>query len=270
MKFKLQINALVVGVLLIAWIVPARSQVVKLPWKSLGPTGGGVNCLLQSGGSFYAGGYGTIFRSIDKGNTWSSISDSLPQATDINEIIEMDGILYAGTKNGVFLLPANGKYWESINTNWPSNTSSSNSIGPDVNRIAFVNGTLYAGTKDKGLFQYVKNPAQWKEVIDFPTKTTIKDIIGDSEVLLVATDGGTFRLKSGSWNKIDRLPVLVNCFEKKDDLTQVYAGTTDGIYFSSDKGLTWTFIPNNIPGIDKNITSLKITNNTWLAGTHPV
>ena len=64
-----------------------------------------------------------IFKSTDKGNTWTSISSNLPKKGSVYAIEEdhMDsGLLFCGTEYGAFFSPDNGKSWKQLSNGLPT------------------------------------------------------------------------------------------------------------------------------------------------------
>ncbi|MBD3415379.1 MAG: glycosyl hydrolase [Candidatus Aminicenantes bacterium] len=63
-----------------------------------------------------------IYKTEDFGNTWTQITNGLPQNTFvrvIREDPERKGLLYAGTETGVFVSFDDGKNWQSLQLNLP-------------------------------------------------------------------------------------------------------------------------------------------------------
>jgi hypothetical protein len=210
-------------------LVPAYAQFENAPWQPLGPAGGHIYSLISSGPYIYAGGLGgTVFRSEDKGLSWTSVSDSLPQKALIHVLQVIGNDLYAGTSNGIFRLPGGAKHWDDLNQ-WPASAlSDKENLGPDVRTIALIGEELFAGTLRDGLYVFDKTGQKWNSVAGIGARDTVWALIGNESIGLAATPRGVFRLTGGTWTKDPKAPSGVRCFAKGD--AGLFAGAIDGVY----------------------------------------
>lgn len=252
--------------LLLVLAGPARAQFENAPWKPLGPTGGKILSLFTSGPYVYAGGRGVVFRSENKGAQWLSISDSLPQRSEVNDIKEIGTDLFIGTSNGVFKRPGGATHWESVN-NWPASAlSNARNLGPDVRAISVVGEALYAGTKGKGLYVLSQQDGKWKGVKAVDTTATVWDIVSNDQVGLVSTSKGTFRWDGTAWAVTTALPPNIRCFARKD--ANLYAGGQGGVYDLGDAATGWTQLNQNLAlAAGDTVYSLSANGRRLLAGT---
>jgi len=88
-----------------------------------------------------------VFKSIDRGKTWTSISQGLPLETVhvIREDPHVEGLLYVGTDLGVYTSPNEGETWHSLSSNLPTASVQDLFLHPRENE-------LVAGTHGLSVF----------------------------------------------------------------------------------------------------------------------
>ncbi|MEW6702450.1 MAG: glycosyl hydrolase [Bacteroidota bacterium] len=207
-----------------------------------------------------------VFRSDDRGDTWTEISGDLSTKTDRNTF------------------PVMGKYW------------STDAVGKDVSTsqfgliVAFAESPvkenlLYAGTDD-GLIQVSEDAKTWHKVEEFPGVpqfTLVSDIFPsrfDENVVYASfnnhkrDDFKPYILKSTdkgkTWKSIaNNLPAngAVNTIEQDFVNPELlFVGTEWGFYFSVDGGEKWVQLKAGLPVIKvADITIQKRENDLVLA-----
>jgi len=188
-----------------------------------------------------------VFRSDDRGDSWTEISDDLTTKTDRNTFQVM------------------GKYW------------SIDAVGKDVSTSQFglitylvesmkKENLLYAGTDD-GLIQVTEDQKTWRKIEDFPgvpKYTLVSDILPSrfDENVVYATfnnhkrdDFKPYVIKSDdkgkTWKSISsNLPAngSVNTIvEDPVNPKLLFAGTEWGVFFTIDGGEKWVQLKAGIP-----------------------
>ena len=122
------------------------------PIQAAGMTDDSISDLRWVGSTLYATSWnGGVFRSVNDGDSWTSINDGLFSWTSINDglveasagSIGTDGTeVYVGTFTGVFRWIAAKEQWEPIG-----------SLRHQVLSLAVLDGFLYAGTAHGGVFK---------------------------------------------------------------------------------------------------------------------
>ena len=122
------------------------------PIQAAGMTDDSISDLRWVGSTLYATSWnGGVFRSVNGGDSWTSINDGLFSWTSINDglveasagSIGTDGTeVYVGTFTGVFRWIAAKEQWEPIG-----------SLRHQVLSLAVLDGFLYAGTAHSGVFK---------------------------------------------------------------------------------------------------------------------
>ncbi len=174
-------------------------------WMSAGPSPtASVSALAldEKSGTLYAGCVSGVFRSQDNGVTWQA----LPGSPDhINALIfnVRRGTLLAATNTGVYRLAVGGVRWETASYGLTGSVEVE-SLASDQ-----VQGTLYVETIENGSFRSVDDGATWESTAFLARQNESPE---DLLVWKLAID--------------DRRSVR-------------YAGTSEGVYRSSDHGITW-------------------------------
>jgi hypothetical protein len=178
---------------------------------------------------------------------------------DVNQIIVSRENLCAIINNQVHLSYTNGASWmlASGDLNY-------------VKSIAYSDSVIYAGTPGSGIFISTNNGSSYRAINNnLPAKAVIDVLLLSGNIVLAevttyetpyfrelyysADKGNTWTVSAGLSNK------YVKCLASEG--TTVYAGTNNGIYKSSDNGITWnnTGLPNT------EISSVAVKGNTVFA-----
>ncbi|MBK9249134.1 MAG: T9SS type A sorting domain-containing protein [Ignavibacteria bacterium] len=212
-----------------------------------------------------------LFKSTDKGATWSKTEIVLGSDSQVNDIIEFGGKLFAIGK-GVYASTNNGDTWKKVSTYSigdaittmgsdifvggyegfcrSSDTGSTWTCSPFpiphhyVLSLATMGNTLLAGLKSQnpdeggGIYSSIDNGKSWN-LIAFKHKYVRKLIVKD-HFLYVSTH-------AVDYNDLDRDP-----------------DTVIGLYRSSDNGVSWTAIH---PGFESRYVSTFTVNGTTLTAS---
>ncbi|MFA6597617.1 MAG: glycosyl hydrolase [Ignavibacteriaceae bacterium] len=197
-----------------------------------------------------------VFRSDDRGDSWTEISGDLTTQTDRNTF------------------PVMGKYWSADALAKDLSTSQFGLI-VTLAESPLKENLLYAGTDD-GLIQVTEDAKTWRKidnVPDVPKFTLVSDILPSrfSENVVYASFNNhkrddfkpyLFRStdKGKSWKSIaGNLPANGAVNTIVEDLVNqnlLFAGTEWGVFFSVDGGEKWMQLKNGLPNIK--ITDLAI------------
>jgi photosystem II stability/assembly factor-like uncharacterized protein len=219
------------------------------------------------GGSYRGSG---VFRSTDDGGTWTAVNSGLTD-TIVSALAASGTNLFAGTSTGAYLTTNNGAGWTAINTGLPITY---------VNAFAEIgiNGSsriLFAGT-GKGLFRSADNGASWTPSSSGLTDTVITALAviptpGGMDLIAGVSkgdggwDGGIFRStdSGATWSNTDLPSTTV--FSLVVIGTNLFAGTYDYVYLSTDNGSSWSYASGGLT--NHLVMSLAVSGTDLFAGT---
>jgi uncharacterized membrane protein YgcG len=223
----------------------------------------------HSSSTIYAGG-NRVFRSTDRGQSWTPISPDLTQAVDRETLSLMNvtakeftiakhdgvqsygnlvqlvespkqaGVIYAGADDGsVNMTRDGGKTWTNINARFPN-----------MPKNAYVSG-LIASAHDANTV-YVAFDNHMND--DY------------NNYAYASVDGGqNFRLISEG---IPRGQVVMTFAEDPKNPAVLYAGTEFGIYVSPDRGGSWTRVRSGLPTVPVHEIVFHPRDNDMIVATH--
>ena len=199
----------------------------------------------------YAGSFGFgLFRSEDRGETWTKSGDGVSDPFILSLATAKDGAVYAGTfREGVFRSTDSGKSWQSVNSGLKRK---------EVKALLAVGDLMYAGTAD-GVYQLQAADDRWTVVTSGLDEILVHALAhGADGTLYAGTSGkGILRFKANStgWVRMrhglkDHEGMVENFIRVLtiDPDGGIYAGTFDGgVFRSQDGGSTWRPISRALP-----------------------
>ncbi|MFB0517049.1 MAG: FlgD immunoglobulin-like domain containing protein [Candidatus Neomarinimicrobiota bacterium] len=149
---------------------------------------GGILTLVAEGGILYATGNDEgIYRTVDNGTTWTSISSDLP-INEVYSLVAKDSVLFAGTGgNGVYRSLDNGLSWTSVNAGLPGNAIVAN--------LKLFDKGLFAAIGDK-IYLTLNSCANWIEVsegLNLEGYSYVTTLGANSDFLFAGTNDGIWR-----------------------------------------------------------------------------
>jgi len=207
--------------------------------------------------------FGGVFVTRDSGQHWKQISDGLDGRDVFTLRQAADGLILAGTNRGLFYLDAKTKRWRSLNYQQaPSRSPVRQAKGADVSvtspienaRISdlkIVDGKWYAATS-VGLFTSQDNGRTWQGGPVLNERNFVSVEVSGKAVslitprrLLISTDAGR------SWYPANLPTFVTSLFSAAlDGDSNLWIGTRDGAFRSTDGGNTWEHILAGLPGRD--------------------
>jgi photosystem II stability/assembly factor-like uncharacterized protein len=206
-------------------------------------------------GNVFAGTLGSyIFKTTDKGNSWTQFINGLSSNQIITLASNSINYLFAGTDTGgIYRSNDNGQSWTSIN----------NGIGNNNNVFAFAidsRNTIFAGCNPSGpsgggVYISANNGAQWTHLTSTSGNVYSLALSPSGKVFAGTNDGKVyFSLDSGTtWNNTIITSTTVRSLIV-DQFGNIFAGTDypGGLYRSTDNGSSWS----NIGFTNVSVTSL--------------
>jgi photosystem II stability/assembly factor-like uncharacterized protein len=204
-----------------------------------------TSCFAPIGSNILAGTSSGVIISTDSGSTWSGPNPGMPYWTVAFAV--RDTMIFAATDNGIYLSTNNGTSWTDINKD--QNT---------VDALAVIGTNIYAGT-GSGLLLSTDNGYSWSNIAtsDYYSNQQMNCIAGNDSTIFVGTPGQLLIDKDNSWGIADIglnygtsiLSILVNN-------SDVFIGTTNGVYISTNNGGSWTAASNGMPVPPKQVYSI--------------
>jgi photosystem II stability/assembly factor-like uncharacterized protein len=190
---------------------------------------------------------GRIYRSVDKGATWSNvytIPNSVVGSGDTHVAVSpgysTDGTVFAGSFNGIYRSTDQGVTWSLSGLSGMSLTSVA--VSPNYAQ----DRTIFAGTKT-GLYKSTDGGSNWTScgftgniVVDlalspaYASDQTI--LVGTGAEIYKSTDGGL------SWTQIVAGTHIAISPNYAADGTVFSSSWNSGVYESVDRGASWTLI----------------------------
>lgn len=244
--------------LLAASTTSAQTPFDKLKFRSIGPAalGGRIHDIEVPSGdpsTIYIGAAsGGIWKSTNKGTTWTPIFDNQPVSTfgDIAIFIGDNKIVWAGTGeqnnrqstswgNGVYRSSDAGATWTHVGLEETRHIGrvTLHPTDPNVAYVAAL-GNLWKPSADRGVFKTTDAGRSWQKVLFVDTLTGAVDMVMDPN------DPNT--LYAATYQRL-RSPWGMNG-----------GGPGSAIYKTGDGGATWRMLTSGIPAGDKGRIGLAI------------
>jgi photosystem II stability/assembly factor-like uncharacterized protein len=241
-----------------------------MTWRSL-DIGIGTfwaECLLVENGNIFVGTNGNgIFRSTNHGETWSQVLSHV----GVRCLVAQDTLLFAGTYGGLLRSGDSGEHWGVANNGLGDSIFG---LPPTIEVRSLCSprsGIVLAGAGGwgngfSGVFRSSDNGNLW-------TPTDLKDpwicamfvsdsaIFAGSDTIFISTNQGQNWKFSGS-----SLP-LCNITSFAHDSMYLFAGTSSGVFRSTDGGRTWISCSSGLDANFPGVSALSASATSILAGT---
>jgi photosystem II stability/assembly factor-like uncharacterized protein len=273
--------AVIIGcVVFLGILLPVRRAAAsaKVDWaQTNGPYSGEI-CALHAApkGVLFAGtDGGGIFRSMDRGESWTRVNTGLlfePGAgyVRVTGFTQKGKMIYAGTRNGLYISTDGGDTWHLV-------PSFEKYI---VSGIVIIADRLYISTLKRGVW-YSDDGAAWKSMnCGFEEPIFVRELSSIGTTLIADTRNGFFRKKAheDAWIPINDVFVLQQPVEGTRIAPRIhgtsfvsmgdvlYVGRDKGIFRSNDEGDSWTW--STPKKMTRSVTTLASFGATLYAGTY--
>jgi hypothetical protein len=230
-----------------------------------------ISALTARGDTIFAGTnfYG-IFRSSNKGMSWSAIDSGLPLDLTLYPTVYALAVLgnriFAGTDRGVFVSTNSGASWAASNSGLPS-ASAYNSYPPYVSALGVI-GTILLASTNRGLYRSTDFGASWTATSLLREGSDVPSFAAIGTDFFAASEGGVFRStdNGATWMPLssgltdDRVSGITA------NGTSLYAKTVGGgVFRSTDNGASWTSLNNTRANVS--VQSLATIGSNLFEGT---
>ncbi|MEN6295923.1 MAG: hypothetical protein ABFD61_07340 [Chloroherpetonaceae bacterium] len=215
--------------------------------------------ILIKGDSMYVFNPSTLYLSIDNGDTWFDVNDTLPDA--FNTIVVVGNKMIAGATTGVYTSTDDGKSWNRSDKGFPNVTVYDLEVNGD-NLYAAANMGISLTTDDGETWNNYNNglpPGQDIRTITTDGNHFFATQIGNSNNIFMSTDNGE------NWSLTPSSIPTTYIGEIKIYKGNVIATSSSGIYISSDWGSTW--VKSNISDSTTSLSILAIDGDWLYAGS---
>ncbi len=212
---------------------------------------GQVTTLLSSGGSFFAATQGGIFKTMNDGNSWSDSGSGIKAQNAVSPGLAKIGTeIFTGTENGgIFRSSDQGGTWEPVNNGLPINVWSLNALYSNNSalfawdRVSLDNGETWemANSYSPGATDSEFNGPRWLEHGD-----------GWFAINNYSNPGVHRSMDEGdTWIPVNNGlpdPSSIIFLTIESNGTNLFLGTSAGIYYSMNNGDTWN--QGSFPGFN--------------------
>jgi len=216
-------------------------------------------------------GYGSLFRSVDNGESWVKIRNGLPWDNPSSIVFNSNDHIFIGIRfKGVYRSTDNGENWTQINDGLTHNKITSLAINS--------NEDIFTGTEGGGVFRSTDNGDNWVEVnngeLEAWSDVFSLAICPDGNIFAGVAFDGIYRSTDNgdNWTRVfilnewgeDFIPIAIN---SEGDIFISAAKEGIGVCRSSDNGDSWEEVNTGLT--EKYVQSLAFNSNGQLfAGTH--
>lgn len=222
----------------------AFASFINISWaqwhQTNGPLCGLISCFATKDSAIYAGVFeGGIYKSVDAGNSWTSLNVDIPKP-DINAIIIHNNKIFAGsyTSSGIYKSDDNGLTWNACNGGLNIYY---------INCFASKDSMLVAGTLQNGILISTDDGANWIHASAGLSDSNITALkfIGNKLYCGNGSNGiFTFNLNNHTWSNTGLSGEYLYSINEVD--SAIFVGTSSGIYKSVDNGSSWNIFSNSI------------------------
>lgn len=174
-----------------------------------------------------------------------------PEGGHINSIVPVGNKLFIGTEAGIFVSTNNGLSWEAKNNGLQFYR---------VYTLFALDGIIFAGN-EIGIYRSTDGGETWQRSHEDYTMNFTSD--GSNLYATMGYDGVYMTTDKGeSWINIGLDQTLVSVLVAKGNT--LYAGTSNAVYYTTNRGKTWTISYNGMPS-PSYIMALTIKDNILFA-----
>ncbi|MCG9131311.1 hypothetical protein J5I95_06465 [Candidatus Poribacteria bacterium] len=262
-------------VLFIVFVPQLRADEHAAPDKSdwvqtNGPYGGEILAFYAAPkGVLFAGTEGAgIFRSTDRGNTWTPVNTGLhfepgEGFTGVTAFAQKGDTFYAGTRRTLYASTDGGNTWHPV-SNFQEHES--------ISGIVIIGDRIYVGTLNTGVWYSDDDGDSWLQVNDGFGPMLIRELSRIGTTLVAGAGDRVFRKRDNAdeLNAVHDDFVLgqIDAFAAMENLLYVGGRVRNGagLFRSNDEGDSWTRIA--VKEMAHTITTLAVFGEMLYAGTY--
>ncbi len=200
-----------------------------------------------------------VLRSSDNGTDWTEVNEGLASAEVHRFAVSDTNIFVIGIDGGVYFSSNYGTTWKDVSTGLPNR---------NVSCLAVKGADVFAGTRyPGGVFRTTDNGSTWTTIIPGEGWNTYIPYLAVTESNIFLLRGYALYRAAIDGSDMTYLPVpSPQTMALKG--TDLYIGThLNGIYKSTDAGVSWTSVSNGLGLGAESLISLFCSGSNIYAGT---
>jgi photosystem II stability/assembly factor-like uncharacterized protein len=198
--------------------------------------------IISSGSILYAGSYGTgIYKSTDASATWVQVNNGLitTQSRNVNQLLLTGSILYSASDDGIYKSTDGGSNWVKKSTGL---MVGGGALYLFTMSIYENNGVLFTGAYT-GIYRSTDGSESWQVTNISGSAVMAQYFVNHNGILFAAretnnmpysytsSDGGSV------WSELNNINFPTITYLSEGSV--LWAGTIDGVWLSTNNGLTW-------------------------------
>ncbi len=209
----------------------------------------------------YLATHDAIYKSRDGGASWVTVNEGMSTYRVLSLLVDpnIPTVLYAGTNSdSVYKSTDGGISWNIANAGMKEHIAIVNNFAVDPRNPQ----TIYAATT-VGVFKTTDGAMMWEDMSEGFESDYVVSVVMDpqnSNILYAGTSGGVYRSTDGAknWRPVNNgmikegqiataMALGVNALAIDPRLQNtIYAGTTHGLYKSTNGAESWTFVKGEL------------------------
>lgn len=224
----------------------AGSQWTKLPALSQG-----LGFLWADGPRIFAGlNAGGLQVTTDKGATWTNLTSAFPAALSVYDLKRRETEIFAATSKGIFRSADNGASWQELISGPPFTVVRSLTV--NGNTLLAGLGSVSSGSSGSvGVYKSVFDGISWgawMPTSGIPNTVAVNAMGANGNLLLAGTSKGLFQSTDDgdTWSLVAGLPEWLSVNTLVVSGDAIYAGANTGLFRSTGNGVSWTTLNNTL------------------------
>ncbi|MBK9525809.1 MAG: T9SS type A sorting domain-containing protein [Bacteroidetes bacterium] len=198
------------------------------------------NCMSINGDTLFYGSFTGLFRSYDRGNTWTSVGLNVG---GFKYMKKKGDVILAATPAivGIFISKDGGSNWRYTLNNLPFDTYFSGTI---------ADSAIIIGSANHGVYRSLDTGATWQQVNNGITSMWIPGMTNIGPNIIAGTTYGVFYSNNNGLSWVPRNNGIASPQMIGEEIacnSKFFISSFTGIYSSNDFGLSWDSISFPLP-----------------------
>ncbi|MBI5323701.1 MAG: T9SS type A sorting domain-containing protein [Ignavibacteriae bacterium] len=226
-----------------------------------------INSIIVLNDFIFVGGNGEILYSSDYGKNWGIINNGVKSSVAF--LFSNNDKIIASTSDGLFLSPNHGLSWSHISKDFYEKEP----FSTRVSAIISIGDKLFTGVRFRGIYSSTNEGMTWEiQSNGIPQTACIESFaVKDGKIYAcLESDGVYMSSDTGrNWYYVNNIfPYSITVYSLAIEDSLIFAGTVDGMYISTDNGVTWSQSGKEI--YEKQVYTCLIHDSIIYAGTKDI